>query len=124
MPVPWACGWIAGAKSTFADRRKSSICGMSTRRLFVAVPLSPEIKARIQNVATSVQQGILATADQRRGQILKFVRESDFHITLNFLGNVPPENVDILSRELRPCLMEIKPFRLHLDVLGTFPGTA
>jgi len=105
-------------------RRKGMICGMSTRRLFVAIPLGPEIKAYIKSVGTSVDKGILARADHGRGKILKFLNEGDFHITLNFLGNVPPENVDILSRKLPPCLMKIKPFRLHLDVLGTFPGTA
>ncbi|KAJ8904245.1 hypothetical protein NDN08_000769 [Rhodosorus marinus] len=120
-PVPGICGWIAAVKGTSADRRRATICGMSTRRLFVAIPLGPAIKAHIKNVGTSIDEGILAREDHGRGRILKFLHESDFHITLNFLGNVPPENVDILSRELPPCLMKIKPFRLHLDVLGTFP---
>ena len=42
-----------------------------------------------------------------------------FHLTLKFLGEVPPDKVGIISDNLRK--IEFKSFPVHLDPIGIFP---
>lgn len=45
-----------------------------------------------------------------------------FHITLEFLGETPPESVPAIAQALRVAISDKKIFKLNIDGLGAFPS--
>ena len=87
---------------------------MNLLRAFVAIEIPTEIRQAVGE----------ATAELRRviGPQVRWVPTQNMHLTLKFLGDVTPSNVDLLSHmvraeaELFPC------FDIHLGGLGAFPN--
>jgi 2'-5' RNA ligase len=79
------------------------------KRLFVAVPVSEEIKKRVKEIVDKLKE---------TGADLKLV--SDFHFTLKFLGDVSEEKID----EIKEKLSSIKQdkFSIKLQKVGVFPS--
>lgn len=83
---------------------------MGTKRLFVAIPLSEELKE--------------ALAAQKRAIKLRqarFVDPEKCHVTLLFLGDVQEEHIPKIHELLQQELALIKPFVLHFHNLSFGP---
>lgn len=87
---------------------------MSMLRLFIAVELPAEIQ---QNVYKE-------TANLRRtlDSLVRWVAVENMHLTLKFLGDVAPSNVEFLMQMLRQEAETIPCFKIQLTGLGSFPS--
>jgi 2'-5' RNA ligase len=86
---------------------------METYRLFIAVAISPEVRAE------------LATAQQRLkpGDFpVKWVAPESIHLTLHFLGETDVALLPQLSAALGAALREQSGMALRLDGAGAFPN--
>ena len=85
---------------------------MALIRLFVAVPISSEIKERLHEVLQKVS-GI------RSG--VKWVQSQHFHLTLAFLGDQEESFLPLLFGLFQSVAGEIPVFRMKIGGLGGFP---
>ena len=80
-------------------------------RLFVGIAIPDEIRQRIARYVDGVR-GFAPDA--------RWVRPETFHVTLKFLGETRPENVDDLKRELDK--IQHDKFDIHFGGCGFFPN--
>lgn len=81
------------------------------KRLFVAVPLTEEIKEQI----TPLREELKAS-----GADLKLVALENLHFTLKFLGDVDENKIPAIVEKL--FLLQWKPFSLSVRGVGVFPS--
>jgi len=82
-------------------------------RLFLAVDLPPAVRAAL---------GALQSRLRARCGGWRWVRPEGMHLTLRFLGEVPPD-LDAASRNAwREAVRPFPPFRFGLEGLGRFPA--
>jgi RNA 2',3'-cyclic 3'-phosphodiesterase len=84
-------------------------------RLFVAVVPDRAVLERAAALLTRVR-----AAGDRAGWRVGWVPAPNLHITLKFLGWVPPDRVGAIDAALRPVTARA-PFELRLHGLGAFP---
>ena len=82
-------------------------------RLFIAVPLSIDLRRQFQNLIFDLRV---------KGADVKWVSESNFHITLKFLGDTQKSKIDEVSSILSKTILEHKSQRIHFQGIGTFPS--
>ena len=80
-------------------------------RLFIAIEISEEMKEYI----VKIQKNIDATINK-----IKFVNPNQIHLTLKFLGEVQPNNLEEIKNNLKK--ITLKPFSVVLDKIGVFPS--
>jgi len=88
---------------------------MSLLRAFIAVEIPPEIQNAIYR----------ETADLRRAlspSLIRWVPQENLHLTLKFLGDISPSNVDILSQMLTAEAALFPCFSMQMSGLGSFPS--
>lgn len=78
-------------------------------RLFIALNFSNAVKAQITEILQKVRAGSLQG---------RFVDEEQLHITLEFLGEIPPGKLPVLKKVLDGLSAE--PFALSLTKVGFF----
>ncbi|MFQ5335389.1 MAG: RNA 2',3'-cyclic phosphodiesterase, partial [Flavobacteriales bacterium] len=88
--------------SLFKDKKK---------RLFSGIEIPENIKSELTLLST----GITERAN------LRFVPPENMHITLQFYGNVPEEDIPDLKRHLEQASANTKPFELPFSKLLCFP---
>ena len=88
---------------------------MSLLRAFIAVEIPIEIRKTVCNVIAPLQEEI--------GNAVRWVPMDNMHLTLKFLGDVSPANVEMLSQMLRAEVDLFQCFDMHLRGLGAFPNT-
>ncbi len=81
-------------------------------RMFLAVPLPPDVVERI---------GAIIAALEPRAWPLRWITPETAHLTLHFLGDTPPEEVEILRMALPAVIAEHGAFALRTAGLGVFP---
>ena len=82
-------------------------------RAFIAVPIGDRARA-----------ALAAAAERIRRQFpdgIQWANPAGIHLTLKFLGNIPPSAVAPLLESLTPAAAAQPPFTLKLAALGTFP---
>ncbi|PID28195.1 MAG: RNA 2',3'-cyclic phosphodiesterase [Candidatus Cloacimonadota bacterium] len=83
-------------------------------RLFIAfdlpAPVAQEYAGIIKKTSESVPRGI------------KFVKPENLHITLAFLGEINPEDVSKINRELNIICSETEEFTVYAPKLEVFPA--
>lgn len=84
---------------------------MPTYRLFIACHLSESALKAIQ----AVQNQLKSLAGVR------WTKPSQFHLTLQFLGDTPSAKIDPLIATLHTALSETPAFSLAVEGLGVFP---
>jgi 2'-5' RNA ligase len=89
---------------------------METLRTFVAI----ELRSALQAALRRVQEGLSAQIPARS---VRWVRPEGIHLTLKFLGDTPPEQVDAVKAALARAAAEVGPFSLTAGGLGCFPNT-
>lgn len=81
-------------------------------RTFIAIPLPDEIK-------DSLEEAQQAAAELcRKG---RYTPKENFHITLHFLGEIGPQEVEDVVQAMMETARSNRPFTLHLEGLGFFP---
>ena len=80
-------------------------------RVFVALKLPNSVLQQIQSIN--------ACLDER---IVRKVKLSNLHLTLNFLGETKICHIKFLQSELIKHLGRLAPFKLKLDSIGSFPN--
>jgi RNA 2',3'-cyclic 3'-phosphodiesterase len=87
---------------------------MNLLRSFIAVEIPGEIREAVGKAMAPLQKGI--------GSIVRWVPVENMHLTLKFLGDVSPTNIEMLSEMLRAESNLFHCFDLHLSGLGSFPN--
>ena len=87
---------------------------MTSLRAFIAV-----------EIPSSIQQAIFACTDELQrmfgSSLVRWVAVKNLHLTLKFLGDVSPANVNMLSDMLTTEAAHTAPFSLHISGLGSYP---
>ncbi|MBU4376030.1 MAG: RNA 2',3'-cyclic phosphodiesterase [Candidatus Omnitrophica bacterium] len=83
-----------------------------TIRSFIAIELSPEIKAALQQIEDELKPKIFG---------VKWVKPDNIHLTLKFLGHIDTHAVESVRTVLAAITQSAKPFILGLSSLGAFP---
>ena len=78
-------------------------------RLFIAINFNENEKKSIENIIREVEK------DSIQG---RFVKNEHMHLTLEFLGEVPLEKVEIIKKTIAQITFE--PFTMNLSNLGYF----
>lgn len=87
---------------------------MSLLRAFIAVEIPSEIQLNVHKETSNFRKGI--------DSLIRWVPSHNMHLTLKFLGDVSPKNVEFLVQMLRSEAGNIPCFDLHLAGLGSFPN--
>jgi 2'-5' RNA ligase len=82
-------------------------------RLFVALPVPPELRARIHEAATVLRD---------RDLPVRWVDPDLYHLTLKFLGTVDRDAPERITPALDRVASENAPFEAGLGDLGAFPS--
>jgi 2'-5' RNA ligase len=82
-------------------------------RLFVAVDLPEAVKGSLDTAVLPLRSALPPA---------RWVRQTGFHLTLAFLGEVEGERVGAITRALRGMLEQEGGFRAHFSGLGSFPN--
>lgn len=88
---------------------------MSLLRAFVAIEIPPQLQDEIQKATTDLQKK-LGT------DVIRWVALRNVHLTLKFLGDVSPANVDMIEQMLTREASQHQPFDMQVEGLGTFPN--
>lgn len=81
-------------------------------RSFVALDLSERVRSELASIVATFR---------KHGADVKWVEPENLHLTLKFLGEIGPDQVDDVGEKLRTVAGSFEPFRLRLATLGGFP---
>ena len=84
-----------------------------TIRAFIAI----ELPASVVSLLDKVQQDIKSLRLRA-----KWVRPENIHLTLKFLGNIDPVDIDKIGRALSDAAADFAPATLAVGGIGFFPG--
>ena len=87
---------------------------MNLLRAFIAVEIPLDIRQAVCKATSDLQKEI--------GSLVRWVPMENMHLTLKFLGDVSPANVDMLTQMMRAEADLFNCFELHLSGLGSFPS--
>jgi RNA 2',3'-cyclic 3'-phosphodiesterase len=82
-------------------------------RTFIALDLDPAIKATLA--------GFIKDLRKINDRDISWVREDALHLTIKFLGEIPPAGVEPIKEALAEVIRPIHAFPLILKGTGTFP---
>lgn len=87
---------------------------MSLFRSFIAIEIPLEIQQNIYKETTSLRREL--------DGLVRWVASENVHLTLKFLGDVSPSNVEFLIQMLRNEAESVNGFTIHWTGLGSFPS--
>jgi 2'-5' RNA ligase len=97
----------------FTKERPPETSVDTSMRLFLAVPIPPDVIDLVERVTTS-----LKTEEWP----IRWTSPGNAHITLHFLGEIEPERAMLLQMSLAPVVSEHDAFQLRTADLGVFPN--
>ncbi len=86
---------------------------MTLVRVFIAVEIPLSIRQAIHDQTESMRAAL--------GSIIRWIPIENMHLTLKFIGDVSPANVDALAQMLTAETMTCAPFAMQIGGLGSFP---
>jgi 2'-5' RNA ligase len=86
-------------------------------RLFVGIELDADLRARCASAGADLQERLRGA---RAGLDVRWVPEQNLHVTLWFLGEVPPERTSAIEQTLQSP-SEVEPFVMDVSGVGIFP---
>lgn len=96
---------------------------MDNVRSFIAIELPEEVKGELARIQTAIRRQMGSGASgQRAAESAKWVDPNGIHLTLKFLGWVPPSKIPAIEEGIRRATSKAKPFNLTLKDMGVFPG--
>ena len=87
---------------------------MSMLRAFIALEIPSEIQMKVHQETNTLRKGI--------DSLVRWVPTHNMHLTLKFLGDISPNNLEFLMQMLRREAEAIHCFAIHLAGLGSFPS--
>ncbi len=81
-------------------------------RLFIALPVSEEIRERCR---------VLQRKGRKLGLSMRWCRPEQIHLTLVFLGKIDDTQLSVLEQAIRTTAARTSPFNLAISALGVFP---
>lgn len=84
-------------------------------RLFIGIDLPPELKQTILEFQSELR---------RLGMDGSWKSQENFHITLEFLGELESQRLVFLTETLTNLAQNYRPFQLNIAGLGAFPSLA
>ncbi len=90
------------------------VCGGSTLRTFLCVPLQADIKDHIASTAHELQERMDTRAS--------WVQPQNYHVTIRFLGEIDPLLTVNLRDACHNVTSQIPSFEISIDKLGAFPS--
>lgn len=88
---------------------------MEKIRSFVAIELPQDVTSALDELESDLRQRLQTGA-------IRWVAAKSIHLTLKFLGDVPADQMDAVSKALSAACAGIPPFTFHLAGLGCFPN--
>lgn len=88
---------------------------MSLLRAFIAVEIPPEIHQAIEKQTAPLRAAL-------NKSLIRWVPTKNIHLTLKFLGDVSPTNVDMLAQMLNVEVGQHQIFEMNFRGLGAFPN--
>ena len=88
---------------------------MSVIRAFIAIDLPPEILQHLEQVSVQLKKRL-------EGVPVRWVPVDNIHLTLKFLGDVSPANVDMLKKILQIEVDGHHAFEISVGGLGAYPS--
>jgi 2'-5' RNA ligase len=85
----------------------------NAQRVFLAVPLTDDVQALVTRIVEDLE---------RDGWPVRWTPPGNAHITLHFLGNIAPEQVELLRLALKGPVAGQPGFDLRTANLGVFPN--
>lgn len=85
-------------------------------RLFVAIPLSDEVREQVAGLIGRLQTGFQFTPCRP-----SWCNPDSIHLTLAFLGKKPIEMVKDIQKSLSALTAEFSPLKIEVKQLGVFP---
>lgn len=83
-------------------------------RTFIALPINQTVKANIEAL-------LQAFKAQVNVKSIRWVPSENLHLTLNFLGEIPAEKIEIIKTTLIEIASAHKPFTSNFSHCGVFP---
>jgi 2'-5' RNA ligase len=99
------------------DDRRGPGPGQDVPRLFVAVPVPPEVGEAVGRVIGEVRAAL--GEDGRR---IRWVQLEGLHVTLRFLGPTLSDRVPLVTAALDRAVDGVTPFEVRLAEAGAFPS--
>ena len=87
---------------------------MGLLRAFIALELPAKAQKDIYHATSRLRRGI--------GLLVRWVPAENMHLTLKFLGDISPANVEFLTQMIRAEADSYHCFDIHLTGLGSFPN--
>jgi len=87
---------------------------MSLQRAFIALEIPQEIQHLIHKEIARLRNTI--------GTHIRWVPSENMHLTLKFLGNISPANLDMVTQMIRVEADSCQPFLMQVGGLGSFPS--
>lgn len=82
-------------------------------RLFIALPIPLEIRKKLSALTMGLK---------KKGGNVKWVEESNFHLTLKFLGDTPEGKLDAVISAAQHATAPVSAIDVHFSGLGAFPN--
>ena len=87
---------------------------MDAIRAFIAIELPEAILAELGNIEARLKP-------QMPRETIRWVRADSVHLTLKFLGQVPSDQLEMITLSLRVAVAAHAPFTLEVKGAGCFP---
>jgi len=87
---------------------------MSLLRTFIALEIPHELQQIINQETAHLRNTI--------GPLIRWVPPGNMHLTLKFLGNISPANMDMLTQMIRAEADSCQPFVIQVTGLACFPS--
>ena len=84
-----------------------------TIRTFIAIEIPKTVISKIREL-----QGVI----KAYGFKIRWVRAENIHLTLKFLGNINPADIDSIGGAMVDAVGKIETFNLVAEGIGVFPG--
>ncbi len=88
---------------------------MDAIRAFIAIELPEAILAELSNVEARLKP-------QMPHDAIRWVKADSIHLTLKFLGQVPSDQLGLITSSLRAAVASHAPFALEVKDAGCFPN--
>jgi 2'-5' RNA ligase len=88
---------------------------MSVIRAFIAIEMSSEIQNGLDELSSQLK-------GQLQGVPVRWVPVKNIHLTMKFLGNVSPANIEVMKRILQVEASKHEMFEISVGELGAFPS--
>ncbi|HTP10854.1 MAG TPA: RNA 2',3'-cyclic phosphodiesterase [Anaerolineae bacterium] len=88
---------------------------MDAIRAFIAIELPETILAELDNIEARLKP-------QMPDDTIRWVKADSIHLTLKFLGQVPSDQLGLITSSLRTAVAAYAPFTLEVKEAGCFPN--